>query len=153
MPEATKTGSDGKLYRNTGTHASATWVEIDEAQDVSIPWAVDKAETSDRGSRFKKYEHGMIETGINFGFNYRSGNANFTALLALATPPVSAVQFAAMDGAIATSGSQGVRFFGKAFGANMEQPLADGMKIDFEIAPAYAEESSAVVDPDWYVVS
>lgn len=153
MPIAadTITGADCKLYRNTATHASPTWALIDEAQDVTINWAVDKAETSDRGSRFKNYSQGNIEVSISFTMNYKRGNSNFSTLIALATPPCAEIEFAAMDTTIATTGAQGLRAYCKNYASSVNQPHTDGVTVDMELAPCYHEEAAARVAPDWYV--
>ena len=61
-------------------------------------------------------------------------------------------EFAVMDGAIGTSGNEGPRFYGIVYGFNVQQGLEDPMTIDVEVKNAYKVESSAVVEPDWYIV-
>lgn len=144
-------GRKGKLYRNTGTNAVPVLVEITEARDVDFPMASDKIDDSDRGSDFKKYTDGQIDLAINAKLTYRNGNANCTALRN-AVLAGTVIEFFALDGSSAVTGSAGVRFFGKVFSNNMQQPLSDGQTVDIEIAPAYHEESSVVVQPSWYEV-
>ena len=144
-------GRKGKLYRNTGTHAAPVLVEIPEARDVDFPMAPDKIDDSDRGSDFKKYTDGQIDLAINAKLTYRNGNANCTAIRnALLNGTI--IEFFALDGPSDVTGSEGIRFFGKVFTNNMNQPLTDGQTVDIEIAPAYYEEASAVVQPSWYEV-
>ena len=144
-------GRKAKLYRNTATNASPTWVEILEARDVDITRAADQVEESDRGSDYKKYDDGQIELAITFNMTYRNGNANCDYLRD-ALLNGTAFEVAAMDGDVATSGSTGPRFFGKVFQVNKSEPLADGQTYDLEIRPTYHEESSAVVQPSEYTV-
>ena len=42
-----------KLYRNNGSHASPTWIEVKEVRDLDIKFSPDKFDDSDRSSNFK----------------------------------------------------------------------------------------------------
>jgi hypothetical protein len=145
-------GKDCKLYYNTGTHATPTWVEIKDAQDVSLPLEKGKAETSSRRSKWKYFGAGLIEAGIDFDYLHNKGaDTVFDALLdSFVNSTVK--EFAAMDQAIATSGAQGLRFFGQVFQLNPSQQLEEGTKHSLNIAPSRHEESGALVEPDWYEV-
>ena len=144
-------GKKGKLNRNTGTNASPVWVEVKEARDVDITRAADQVEESDRGSNYKKYDDGLIDLGISFNMTYRNGNANCQALIT-AMHAGTSIEYAAMDGDIATSGSTGPRFFGKVFQVNKSEPLTDGQTLQLEIKPTYHEEASVVIEPTEYTI-
>lgn len=152
MPETPRIGQECKLYRNTGTNATPTWSEVTGVRDLSLPLAADKVDISDRGSRFKKETGGMIESAISFQLTYRNGNADHAALRA-AMLNKTAIEFAVMSGDITTSGEEGLRSFCEVFTFNHEQPLSDGVTVDVEIAPTYAEESDVVIHPSWYTVA
>ena len=69
-------GRKCKLYRNTASYATPTWVEIEEAKDVTRTMSTDQVEEGDRSSPFKKYDDGLIDWEISFNMTYRNGNTN-----------------------------------------------------------------------------
>lgn len=140
-----------KIYRNAGTSASPTWVEITEARDADIPFSPDKYEESDRGSIFKLYEAGQIELGINYNMTLRAGNVN-CAHIRNSIFDDSTTEYLALFGDITESGSFGFRFFGKTFKGDHTQPLNDGDTITVEHAPTYHEEAGVQVTPTIYDV-
>lgn len=148
---APKTGQLCKLYRNTGTNTLPTWVEIATVKDLSNPMNKDKADQSNRGSKFKKSTGAMIDASVTFQITYLNGDADHAALRA-AFLADTAIEFAIMSGDITTSGEEGLRAFCEVFEFSHEQPLNDGVTVDIEIAPTYHEESSTVIEPSWYVV-
>lgn len=145
-------GRKNKLYRNTGTNATPTWVEVTEARDVDIERSVDQVEEMDRSTPYKKVDDGHIDLGITFGMTYRNGNANCDALIA-ALHAGTVAEYAAMDGDITVNGTTGLRMFGKVFQANTSQGLGSSDQLDIVIRPTYHEESAAVVHPSEYTVS
>lgn len=151
MPETSKAGFSWKLYRNTGTHASPTWTLITRTRDLTINIGAEDIDDSTRASRFKKSLAGMVELGISGQFKYNAGNADHTYLIA-AMLAGTVFEVACVDGAIATSGTQGLRMFAVLTQYNLSLPLSDNTLVDIELKPAFKEEAAAEVDPDWYVV-
>jgi hypothetical protein len=147
-------GFDCKLYYNTGTHASPTWVLIPRAINVSVPdFGCNQVATPSRGSNFEAFLNGLIRTGLNFTYAYKAGTDTvLTALLGMVTGR-TAKEFAVMDGAIATTGSRGLRAYFNIENAPWNQELEGRMEVDFTLKPAYFEESGSKVDPDVYVVA
>lgn len=147
-------GHDAKAYYNSGTHASATWVEIAQAMDVSVDLSVGEADVSTRETNFKLTGRGLVDATINIGYLHTLGTDSvFTALLNMSDlGTFAATQLAIMDQAIATSGAKGLRAFCIATGLPQDQALEEGIKYDFSFKPTRHEESSAIVVPDWYVV-
>jgi len=149
-------GFDAKLYYNSGTHASATWVEVTQAMDVSVDISAGEVDVSTRESVFKMTGMGLIDATINFAYLHTLGSDSvFTALIAACRLTASAapVQLAAMDQAIATSGAKGLRAFCVVTNLPQSQAMEEGIKYDFSAKPTRHVESSAVVAADWYVVS
>jgi hypothetical protein len=145
-------GRDAKLYYNSGTVASPTWVEIKEARDLSMPMTAESYDDSDRSTAIKLFGAGGIEVSISGKLSYRNGNANCETIRDLFFSRCAA-EFALMDGPIATSGSEGFRGGFKVFTNSHEFPLADGMTVDIELKPAYFENGSGTqVLPAWYTV-
>jgi hypothetical protein len=145
-------GKTAKLYRNTATNASPTWVEVPEIRDLDLPMQADQVDDSDRCSNFKKYSQCLVDLGISGNMTYRNGNANCEAIRdALLAGTV--IEWAAMDGDITASGTTGIRFFGLVFSADRGQPLTDSMTVALEIKPTYHEESATVIEPSEYTIT
>jgi hypothetical protein len=145
-------GKDCKLYYNSGTHAAPVWVEIKEAIDLNVPLTKGRAEAASRKSGWKTFGAGLKEAGLEFGYLHEKGaDTVFDVLLSSYISDV-VKEFACMDQAIATSGAQGLRFFGQAFEMTQAQELEGAVQYNFVIAPTRKEESGTLIEPDWYEV-
>lgn len=144
-------GASCKLYYNSATHASPTWVLIANAVDVNPSISKNYGDGSSRASGWKKNLPALKDLSCSFGYRYKNGTDTvFDALrtAALANTPIE-LFFA--DGLAATTGTEGIRaYFDLAMGE--DQPLEDGVLATFDGVHTMFYESSAVVDPDWYVV-
>jgi hypothetical protein len=146
-------GKSAKLYYNSATNATPTWVEIKDAMDINMPMSKDKADVSTRRSGWRLHAAGLKDVGIEFDYLHNLGaDTVFDALLAMYTGD-TAKEFAALDGAVASSGTQGLRFFGLVFDMSVSQALAEGTKYAISVAPVRTEESSALVEPSWMDVT
>lgn len=146
-------GKNCKLYYNSATHASPTWVLIDRAVDVSIsPFAKGEANVNSRASKWAKNIGTQIDAGISFGYRYKTGTDTVRDALIAAFLNGTPLEMAVMDGAIATTANRGLRAFMEIMEFPLDQPLADGVIVNVVAKVTYAEESSAVVDPDWYII-
>ncbi len=99
-------GFECALYYNSADiNAAATWIEIQNAKDVSLPDSADEIEVSARYSKAKKYIAGMNDGSIEFGYQYiRGTDAVFSELESryLNREPI---EVAAADGDITTNGT------------------------------------------------
>lgn len=145
------TGFDGKVYYNTGSDATPTWVELTPVRDVSTSASTTKANNSDRRSAFEMYCAGLhaIETTVEL--THVAGDANIDALRTHWNDRTT-VQIAVMDGPIATVGSEGFKYFAHVFSHDFEQPLQDGQTISMTFSPAINSDEPTVF-PEWYVVT
>lgn len=141
-----------KLYRNNGSHASPTWIEVKEVRDLDIKFSPDKFDDSDRSSNFKLYDAGQIELGCTFKMTFRKGNLNCKHIRD-SILECTATEYAAMYGDITESGSEGFRFYGKCFKGDHSQPLNDGDTVDVELAPTYFEENDIQIEPTFYEIA
>ena len=148
-------GREAKLYHNSGTVASPTWVEIKEARDLSLNMTADNFEVSDRNTKFKMYGHGQIDVEISGKMTYRTNNANCETIRGLFLTGCGA-EFALMSNRIdGTNGpAEGIRGGFQVFTNSMEFPLADGATVDISLKPCYFENGSNVfVELAWYDVA
>lgn len=145
-------GASAKLYYNSGTHASPTWVLIANAVDVSVSFGKSYGDVSSRASGWKKNAAALKDLTCSFGYRYKNGTDTvFDALRAAAIANTATELFFA-DGLAATSGTEGIRAYFD-FTMGDEQPLEDGVLVTFDGTHVIFYESSAVVDPDWYTVT
>lgn len=148
-------GRDAKLYHNSGTVASPTWVHIKEARDLSLNMTADNFEVSDRNTKFKMYGHGLIDVEISGKLTFRTNNTNCETIRGLFLSGCGA-EFALMSNTIsgADGAAEGIRGGFAVFTNSMEFPLSDGMTVDISLKPCYFENgSSTFVELAWYDVA
>jgi hypothetical protein len=147
------TGFDGYLYYNTASVASPTWVLVDTVRDVNTTASTDKADVSDRRSKFKKSCPAMIDLETTVSATYVQGN---TALDAIRVQFLArtVVQYAIMDGPLAPASgdtSEGFKYYAAVYSNDFNQPLSDGQSVSFTLAPA--EPTTDPEEPTWYSVT
>jgi hypothetical protein len=141
------------LYYNTATDATPTWVEITKAKDVNFPIKFREAEANARDSECEASEPTLIGIELTFGYQYEPGTDTVFSALMTAALARTAKQYAAADGPIATSGTKFLKFFGKIFGIDNDQPL-DGIETkQFTVKPVRHYESSVLIKPSWNTAS
>lgn len=153
LQEAPVPGLDCKLYYNSATHASPTWVEITRAIDTNWSIDVDEADQSSRSSRFKKSNTAQV--GIELSFTYRKKQGTDTVFAALQAAAIAgtAMEFWMADAASTETGAQGPRAYCKVFAMGGAQALANAEEVDFTCKPTYFEVTGTELDPDWYKVT
>jgi len=102
-----KRGLDGKVYRNTGTWAAPTYVEITFVQDVDITIDRDEMESDDRGTDFTGFMYGNKKAGVELNLSYLNDDPAY-ALLRDAFLNGTLIELAIMDGDITTSENEGL---------------------------------------------
>jgi hypothetical protein len=148
-----KTGAKCKLYYNTGNNASPVWVLVDEIGDVSLTdFTKNTADLKRRASgHIKKlgslFSAPTIEFRLHHGLSvvvFERIRDDFLA--------ETVRQWAIANAAIATNGTQGLKFFGLTTEFPWDQPLEDVTGHDVKVVSTYAEESSTEVDPEWFEI-
>ena len=137
-------GLEAKLYRNTGTYGIPVWDEIEDAQDVSLNLEAGEAEAKRRGGGgWSETIAALKEASIEFGLLYRSSNTDFTALRD-AYLNRTLVDLLVLDGAVATSGSQGLRAVCHITNFSREEPLEEALTISVTAKPTPNDDSPPV---------
>ncbi len=138
-------GYNAKLYRNTGTHGSPTWVEMTNVKDLTLNMDLDEADVTTRGNAgWKANVATLLDGSIEFEMVYDPTDASFTAVQT-AFFTRAAIEFAAMDGPIATTGSQGLKATCMVKQFSVEEKLAEALTVKVTIKPTYS-----VNPPAWY---
>lgn len=148
----TRIGLECKLYRNTGTYASPTWVEIVNAKDVTVPLTKGEADTSRRGTAWKTRKGTMKDASIDFKLVQQDGDAAFTALLDSFTNGTP-IELLALNGPVATAGSQGLRATCEVFNFQDNQALESAVEYDVSCKPTPTVVNNTVISPTWFVVA
>ena len=145
-------GRECYTYYNSATHASPTWVLIANAVDVSVNVGKNYGDVSSRASAWKKQKPGLKELTASIAYRYNNGTDTVFDALRAAAIANTPLEFFFADALAATSGTEGVRAY-LDLTMGDEQPLEDGVLVTFEGTHVLFIESSAVIDPDWYVVT
>lgn len=146
-------GRECKLYYNAGSFASPTWTEVTRAIDVTLPVDAEYGDVSSRASIFKMQAKSQVVVGpLSFGYRYRQGvtDAVFDALRPMILSTTK-TEFAVCDGAIATTGNEYLRGTYQLKGT-LDQPLSDGVRVDFEGTLTSEEDAGVLREPQWVTV-
>lgn len=130
-----------RLYRNTATPETPTWVEIKIAKDIKVTADKEKVEVTNRGhGETNRYAGGGVDIGFTFDVSNKPADAGFIALLASFTEKTS-IELAAVDGDITVVGTQGVRAVCEVFKFEKTAGLKGEAKWDVEAAPTDSDEA------------
>lgn len=128
-------GLNAKLYRNSASYGTPTWVLMGNVQDLTAGDTMDEADVSTRaGGGFAEVEPTLRALELSFGMVNKPGDADVAALLA-AYAARTALDIAVMDGPIATAGSRGVRARYKVFQMPRAQELRGAQTFDVMLKP------------------
>lgn len=117
-------GIDCKLYVNTGTYASPTWVEVVDAKDVNIPDTRAEGDSSVRGMNMSSVTPGQRTVQITFDMRYDNDAAAYEAIKA-AYDGRTVMGVLATDGPRATAGVEGFRLDTYVTGLTKNEPMND----------------------------
>lgn len=134
---AEKIGYQCVLARNTGSWGSPTWNVMEKVTDVTMSGAPTKADLSSRANAFKAYLPGQFDLSIEATMIWNNSDADCQAVRD-AYRNKTLLDIWAVDDATATTGAQGWRFEANVFDFSREEPLDDGVKITFSLAPSAA---------------
>ena len=145
MPEFV-IGLNAKVYRNTGSWGTPTWVEVTNIQDVSLAMEAGEFAGNTRGSKWKKFARTLLEAGVELNMLHKPGYAGQVAIRN-AFLDGTLIDLAIMDGAITTSGNEGLRAEMAVLSYNREEPLEEGLTVSSTVKPGISAN-----EPEWKVV-
>lgn len=145
---AVKLGLSGKLYRNTGTHAAPTWVEIATVRDLSMTLDKAGADVTSRANDGWRAKLPTLKEGtIEFDMVWDTEDSGFTALFDSYMND-TLLELACMDGDIAVPAAEGlVATFG-VMKCDKKENLEEAqmVSISLEIGPSSNS-------PEWLTVA
>lgn len=130
-----KIGYQCVLARNTGSWASPTWNVMEKVTDVTMGGAPVKADLSSRANAFKAYLPGQFDLNIEASMIWNAADADCIAIRD-AYRNKTTIDIWAVDDATATATAQGWRFEANVFDFTREEPMDEGVKITFSLAPS-----------------
>ena len=150
--DVNKVGMDCKLYYDSGSYDVPGYVLITRATDVTASVDFNTASFVSRQSQWEATGYGAKTIEVTVGYEYWAGSDSvFTALL-YASDQRLATRFLVFDSLVATTGAKGWRFYANVSPPSLNQPLQDGMTLDFTLRAARHYSGGTLIDPDWYEV-
>lgn len=144
-------GSEGKLYRNTGTWATPTLVEFANIRDLDYDSDWGSAEFKSRGSidvtEKKTQRTQEITFQIEDNPSDATAAAHFTAIQAAEASASATVELWDLDGAHGTEGSKGPRMVMQITKMKRAMPLDGASLYDVTAKPARDNSGNAST---WY---
>lgn len=146
-------GRQEKHYYNTGTHASPSWSEMKRSFNWNLGFTKGEVNFQDGESDWEKTLGAAKKLGLSFTYREKK-SATDTVFNALWDSFLNgtAIELAAMNGPIATTGSRGFRAFIEVM--SMEKTAEQEGMTEWAVAVKLTEheEGGSIVDPDRYVV-
>ena len=143
-----KLGMEARLYRNTGTYAAPTWVEVANVKDLTLNLEKGEADVTTRANLGWRATVGTLKDGsIEFEMLWDAADAGFTAIQQafFANTPI---EFAVMDAPITQTGAQGLRASFSITKFSRSEPLEEAISVSVTAKPTYAEHA-----PEWMTVT
>lgn len=142
-----KLGMEAKLYRNTGTYAAPTWVELTNVKDLTLNLEAGEADVTTRGNAGWRATVATLKDGsIEFEMVWDTTDTNFTAIQDAFFNNTD-IEFAVMDGDVASSGSQGLRATMSITNFSRSEALEEALMVSVNAKPTYAVNA-----PEWMTV-
>ena len=139
-----KLGMDAKLYRNTGSYGSPVWNEVKNVKDVTLNLEAGSADVTTRGNAGWRANIATLkDASLEFEMVWDTADDDFTAIRT-AFLTNAAIEFAVLDGPVATSGSQGLRASMAITNFSRAEPLEEAIKVSVTAKPTYATNP-----PEW----
>lgn len=141
-------GRNGKAYRNTGSYASPSWSEMTNVRDVTLNLDTESADVATRADGLWGADAVVkLTASVDLEMIWDPTDAAFTALLT-AFLAASTIEFLILDGAVGTTGSQGLRATCNISKFSRPEPLNEAMKAMVGIKPTRATNP-----PAWYTAA
>jgi hypothetical protein len=138
-------GLDNKLYYNSATYNSPTWVAMPAVQNLGVSITKTKAAVKSRNSIFEKNIEGLIAFELKFGYVRDVDPTIYAVFKAASMTRGTIIDMAVANGTIATSGTIYTRMQCHVFGDDHKEDLEDTPMDDFTLSLAFTTTEPAVV--------
>ena len=137
-------GMEARLYRNSASYATPTWVEVTNVKDVTLNMEKGEADVTTRGNNGWRATVGTLkDASVEFQMVWDTADAGFTEIQQAFfgnTP----IEFAIMSGDITDPESEGLRATCDIFSFTRNEALEEAIMVDVSIKPTYADNA-----PEW----
>ena len=141
---ATRLGMNAKLYLNTGSHGSPSWMLVNNVKDVTLSLETAEADVTTRANAGWRATVGTLkDASIEFQMVWDSNDPSFNAIQG-AFFSNSPIEVAVMDGDMQNTGSQGLRATCVVLSFSRSEALEEAITVDVSLKPTYAEHA-----PQW----
>jgi hypothetical protein len=142
-------GLDAKIYRNTGSYGTPSWTELTFVRDVTVAGAATEGDVSTRGSRLKVTAAVMLDYSIDVEMLKKDDDTSYQALLDVFnhTSAGQTIELLIIDGAVSTTGNEGLRAHFSVVKFDDAQPLDGVQMVSATIKPGPYASGQA---PTWY---
>jgi len=142
---------NAKLYRNSATYASPTWVEIDSVEDVTLSLETGEADVTTRAAGgWRESIATLRDAPLEFEMVYDSAGTHFAAIRTAFTAGTS-VEFLVLDGDESVAGSQGLRAEMSIMSFSRSEALEEALTVSVSAKPTKPSTGGAA--PAWYTAS
>lgn len=146
---AQKLGLDCKLYFNAAGNETpivpGNWTLLDNAKDVMLGVEKSEADVTTRGNNGWRATVGSLkDASIEFDMVWDTSDAGFTAIKDAFFNGTN-IGILVLDGAVATSGSQGLAAEMAVITFSRNEPLEEAVTVSVSVKPTYA-----TVAPFWH---
>lgn len=144
-----KSGREAKLYRNTGSFAVPVWDEIPNVRDLTLNLTAEEIDIGTRGTgAYMARIPGRKDGTADFEMVHDENDADMVALeTSFHANPQTSIEFAILSGAIATSGSRGLRATMAVMNFSRNEPIGDALTVSVTISITYSTNA-----PSWMIV-
>lgn len=140
-------GIDAKLYRNTGTFGSPVWNEVPNCKDLGISLEAAEADVTTRESGgWEAVLSALKKATIDWKMVYDTTDADWTAFRDAFLNRTS-IELLILDGAVGTSGSQGLRVSVAVLNFGRTENLEEALITEVSVKPTRADNA-----PSWHTV-
>ena len=137
-------GMEARLYRNTGTYAAPTWVEVTNVKDVTLNLEKGEADVTTRANQGWRATVGTLkDASVEFQMVWDTNDTAFAAIQQAFFNNTN-IEFAVMDGDITDPASEGLRATFDIFNFTRNENLEEAIMVDVSIKPTYADNA-----PEW----
>lgn len=141
-------GKRWRLYYNTGSHESPVWAAVNRAVDIKLINTRDVVDASRRESEFGLEEGALKNTGIEFGYRYKTGTDTVRDALEDSYDDETKVQFAVADGDISVDGTKYTKLWGQVVVWDTDAQLKGEDLIPVKIAHVGEDDDGDFHEPE-----
>jgi hypothetical protein len=146
-------GKNAIAAYNSATYSTPTWVTIVAVRDVSVSLGKNMGTVTSRETDWELKGAGFKTASVTFGYLHEpTTDTVFDALLDsyIADTPVDMIF---SDGAVATTGNQGLRAHFIVSDMSQSQDMEEPLMFDFTIDVTRFDDSGTLRNPQWWSAS